>query len=259
MTGAGAAGRNAVDPKTGGVDVGEKALEILGLVPARGGSKGIPGKNLRQVGGKSLVARAVESGLGSRLVGRVLLSTDSEAIAEEGLNAGAEVPFLRPGELAKDDTPSFAVVAHALEWLEKKEGRLPDLLVLLQPTAPLRRRRHVDEALDLLISSGARSVVSVTRVPGHHHPAWQFSIRDGALFPFLEGTKVPARRQDLEATYTRNGAVYAAGAAAWLEGAFAFGPGCVPYVMEPEDSVNVDGPEDLALAEFFLARQGRMR
>jgi len=258
MTGVGTAWRNAVDPKTGGMDVEEKALEILGLVPARGGSKGIPGKNLRMAGGKSLVRRAVESGLESLLVSRVLLSTDSEAIAEEGRNAGVEVPFLRPAELAKDDTPSFAVVSHALEWLERNEGRLPDILVLLQPTAPLRRGRHVDEALELLISSGARSVVSVTPVPGHHHPAWQFSIRDGALVPFLEGTKVPARRQDLEATYTRNGAIYAAGAAAWLEGGFIYGPGCVPYVMEPEDSVNIDGPEDLALAEFFLARQGRM-
>lgn len=237
--------------------MGERALEILGLVPARGGSKGIPGKNLRVVCGRSLVARAVESGLESRLVSRVLLSTDSEAIAGEGRKAGAEVPFMRPEELAKDDTPSLAVVTHALEWLERSEGRLPDILVLLQPTAPLRRGGHVDEALELLISSGARSVVSVARVPGHHHPAWQFSIRDGALYPFLEGTKVAPRRQDLPPTYTRNGAVYAAYVKTWLEGGFVYGPGCVPYVMEPEDSVNVDGPEDLALAEFFLARQGR--
>ena len=239
------------------MDVKEQPLRIVALVPARGGSKGIPGKNLRMAGGKSLVRRAVESGLESRRVSRVLLSTDSETIAEEGRNAGAEVPFLRPEELAKDDTPSFAVVVHALEWLERNEGRLPDILVLLQPTAPLRQARHIDEALDLLVSSGARSVVSVTPVPGHHHPAWQFSIRSGALVSFMEGSKVPARRQDLEPTYTRNGAVYAAHVKAWLEGGFVYGQGCVPYVMEPEDSVNVDGPEDLALAEFFLSRRGR--
>ena len=240
------------------MDEKERPLRIVALVPARGGSKGIPGKNLRVVCGKSLVRRSVESGLESRLVGRVLLSTDSEAIAGEGRNAGAEVPFLRPAELARDDTPSSAVVAHALEWLEKNEGRLPDILVLLQPTAPLRRGHHVDEALDLLVSSGARSVVSVARVPGHHHPAWQFTIRSGALVPFIEGPKVPARRQDLEPTYTRNGAVYAAHVKAWLEGGFAYGQGCVPYVMEPEDSVNVDGPEDLALAEFLLERRERV-
>lgn len=240
------------------MDEKERPLRIVALVPARGGSKGIPGKNLRVVCGKSLVRRSVESGLESRLVGRVLLSTDSEAIAGEGRNAGAEVPFLRPAELARDDTPSSAVVAHALEWLEKNEGRLPDILVLLQPTAPLRRGHHVDEALDLLVSSGARSVVSVARVPGHHHPAWQFTIRDGILCPFMQTGKVPPRRQDLPPTYTRNGAIYAAWTETWLTGKMAYGFGCVPYVMEPEDSVNVDGPEDLALAEFLLERRERV-
>ena len=230
----------------------EKRLEIMGLIPARGGSKGIPGKNLRLLGGKSLVARAVESGLQSRLVGRIVLSTDSEAIAEEGRRAGAEVPFLRPADLAKDDTPSSAVVVHALEWLEEHEGTHPDILVLLQPTAPLRRGHHVDEALDLLVSTGGRIVVSVTPVPGHFHPLWQFSIRDGALCPFLETGKVPPRRQDLPQSYTRNGAIYAAWTETWLSGSIAYGPGCVPYVMRPEESVNIDSPEDLELAEFLL-------
>jgi len=227
-------------------------LEIGGLGPARGGSKGIPGKNLRLLGGRTLVARAVESGLESRLVGRVLLSTDSEAIAEEGRKAGAEVPFLRPADLAKDETPTAPVVVHALKWLEENEGTRPDILVLLQPTAPLRQARHIDEALDLLVSTGARSVVSVTPVPGHYHPSWQFSIRDGALCPFLETGKVPPRRQDLPPTYTRNGAIYAAWTETWLTGTMAYGSGCVPYVMEPAESVNVDSLEDLALAEFLL-------
>jgi len=230
-------------------------LEILGLIPARSGSKGIPGKNLRLLGGKSLVARAAESGLESRLVKRVILSTDSQEIAAEGMRAGAEVPFLRPAELAQDDTPSSAVVFHALDWLRENEGFLPDILVLLQPTAPLRTGRHVDEALELLLDSGARSVVSVTEVPGHYHPAWQFVIRDGELHPFLE-RPVPSRRQELSKTYTRNGAIYAAWTETWRSGKIAYGPGCIPYLMEPDASVNVDGPEDLALAEFFLARRG---
>ena len=227
-------------------------LEILGLVPARGGSKGIPGKNLRLLGGRSLVARAVESGLESLLVSRVIVSTDSEAIAEEGRRAGAEVPFLRPAELARDETPTASAVIHTLQWLEENEGTLPDILVLLQPTAPLREARHVDEALGMLLSSGARSIVSVTPVPGHYNPSWQFSILDGALVPFLETGKVPPRRQDLQPTYTRNGAIYAAWIETWLTGTMAYGPGCVPYVMRPEESVNIDGPEDLELAEFFL-------
>jgi CMP-N,N'-diacetyllegionaminic acid synthase len=230
----------------------EKRLEILGLIPARGGSKGIPGKNLRILGGRSLVARAVESGLKSLRLARLILSTDSEAIAEEGRRAGAEVPFLRPADLAKDETPTAPVIAHALKWLEENEGTRPDILVLLQPTAPLRQARHIDEALDLLVSSGARSVVSVTPVPGHYHPSWQFSIRDGTLFPFLETGKVPPRRQDLPPTYTRNGAIYAAWTETWLTGTMAYGSGCVPYVMEPAESVNIDSLEDLSLAEFLL-------
>ena len=233
----------------------KERLEILALVPARGGSRGIPGKNLRLLAGKSLVARAVESGLESRLVTRVILSTDSEAIAEEGRRAGGEVPFLRPAELAQDDTPTSAVVIHAIDWLRENERFLPNILVLLQPTAPLRQGRHVDEALDLLVSGQARTVVSVTPVPGHHHPAWQFSIRDGALVPFLETPTVPPRRQDLPPTYTRNGAIYAAWTENWLSGSIAYGPGCLPYVMAPEESANIDGPEDLALAEFLLARR----
>jgi CMP-N,N'-diacetyllegionaminic acid synthase len=233
----------------------DKKLEILGLVPARGGSRGIPGKNLRVVCGKSLVARAVESALESCLVSRVVLSTDSEAIAEEGRRAGAEVPFLRPAELAQDDTPTSAAVIHALDWLRENEQFLPDILVLLQPTAPLRTGRHVDEALQLLLDSGADSVVSVTAVPGHHHPAWQFTIRDGTLHPFLEGP-IPSRRQELSPTYTRNGAVYAAWTEIWRSGKVVSGPGCVPYLMGPEVSVNVDGPEDLLLAEIYLNQRG---
>ncbi len=232
----------------------ERDLEILGLVPARGGSKGIPGKNLAVLGGKTLVTRAVQSGLESRFVNRVILSTDSEAIAAEGKRAGAGVPFMRPAELAADSAPTAPAVRHALTWLEENEGYRPDILVLLQPTAPLRQARHVDEAVALLVESGARSVVSVTPVPGHHHPAWQFSIRNGALVPFLETGKVPPRRQDLQPTYTRNGAIYAAWTETWLPGTIAYGPGCVPYVMRPEESVNIDSPVDLELAEFFLSR-----
>ncbi len=163
----------------------ERDLEILGLVPARGGSKGIPGKNLAVLGGKTLVTRAVQSGLESRFVNRVILSTDSEAIAAEGKRAGAGVPFMRPAELAADSAPTAPAVRHALTWLEENEGYRPDILVLLQPTAPLRQARHVDEAVALLVESGARSVVSVTPVPGHHHPRGILH-RNGALVPFLE-------------------------------------------------------------------------
>lgn len=232
-----------------------EALEILGLVPAREGSKGIPGKNLRLLAGKSLVARAVESGLQSRFLTRLVLSTDSSAIAEEGKKAGAGVPFLRPAELASDQTPTFEVVLHALCWLEQNEAYRPDIVVLLQPTAPLRQGRHIDEALALLIKSEARSVISVTPVPGHYSPYWQFLVRDGNLCPFVDFVTVPPRRQELPSTYTRNGAIYAARTEDWRTGPLSYGDGCLPYIMPPEDSANIDSPEDLALAELLIARR----
>ncbi len=232
-----------------------EALEILGLVPARGGSKGIPGKNLRLLAGKSLVARAVESGLQSRLLTRLVLSTDSSAIAEEGKKTGADVPFLRPPGLAQDQTPTSDVVLHALRWLEENEAYRPDILVLLQPTAPLRQGRHIDEALTLLVNSKARSVISVTPVPGHYSPCWQFLVRDGNLCPFVDSVTVPPRRQELPSTYTRNGAIYAARTEEWSTGSLSYGGGCLPYIMPMEDSANIDSTEDLALAEFLLARR----
>lgn len=232
-----------------------KRLEILGLIPARGGSKGIPGKNLRLLGGKSLVALAVESALKSCMVTRLVLSTDSEPIADEGRKAGAEVPFLRPADLALDETPTAPVVIHALRWLEENRGYQPDILILLQPTAPLRQAKHIDGALDLLISAEARCVVSVAEVPGHYNLFWQFLIKDGGLCPFMGPLKVPSRRQDLPPTYTRNGAIYAAWTDYWLAGQLPHAPGCLPFIMPYEGSVNIDSPEDLALAEFLLAQQ----
>lgn len=232
-----------------------KRLEILGLIPARGGSKGIPGKNLRLLGGKSLVALAVENARRSCRMTRLVLSTDSEAISKEGKQAGAEVPFLRPADLALDETPTAPVVIDALRWLEENESYRPDILILLQPTAPLRQAKHIDGALDLLISTGARCVISVTEVPGHYNPFWQFLIRDGSLRPFMDPLKAPSRRQDLPPTYTRNGAIYAAWADSWLKGTLSNSHGCVPYFMEPEESVNIDSPEDLAMAELILARR----
>ncbi len=243
----------------GGGELKGKRLEILGLIPARGGSKGIPGKNLRLLGDKSLVALAVESALKSCMITRLVLSTDSEAISKEGKHAGAEVPFMRPEDLALDETPTAPVVIHALRWLEDNGGYRPDILILLQPTAPLRQAEHIDGALDLLISTGARCVISVTEVPGHYNPFWQFLTRDGSLRPFMDTLKAPSRRQDLPPTYTRNGAIYAAWTDNWLTGTLSNSHGCAPYVMQSEESVNIDSPEDLALAELLLARRQKER
>lgn len=233
----------------------DTTLDILGLIPARAGSKGIPGKNLSLLAGQPLLVHTLQAAKSSQLLTRVILSTDSAEMAELGRKHGVEVPFLRPSGLAQDDTPTFPVIEHALEWLRTEESYQPDVIVLLQPTAPLRTSKHIDEAIELLLQSDADTVISVTAVPKHFHPAWQLvngaegglRLYDGEPLP-----KIVARRQELSTTYTRNGALYVV----WLETIRRFGglygDKCLPYVMPSEDSVNADSWLDLCLAELLI-------
>jgi CMP-N-acetylneuraminic acid synthetase len=228
----------------------------LALVPARAGSKGIPHKNTRLFAGRPLVQYSIEAGLGARCVERTVLSTDSAEIAELGRRLGAETPFLRPAELAGDDSPTLPVMLHALAWLDEHEGYRPDVVVLLQPTAPLRTARHVEEAVELLRDSGADSVVSVAVVPGHYHPEWQLAVNDGELRT-LAGQPLrtlPPRRQILAPTYTRNGAIYACRRATLVEANGLYGDRCRPYVMPAEVSINLDSELDWRLAEMLLSQ-----
>jgi CMP-N,N'-diacetyllegionaminic acid synthase len=235
----------------------ESDCYILGLIPARGGSKGIPRKNLRPLAGRPLIEYACQAALESRRLTRTIVSTDSPEIAEAAAAAGVEVPFLRPAALAQDRSTSGEVVGHALDWLREHEGREPDVVVLLQPTAPLRQARHIDESIDLLLRSEADSVVSVAAVPAHYHPRWQFEVIDGQLQIFTGEPldKLVPRRQDLPVTYVRNGAIYAFFRQTWRRCQSFYGTRCLAYVMPEELSVNLDGPEDWALAEAALARK----
>ncbi|MFV2068433.1 MAG: hypothetical protein ACC645_15795, partial [Pirellulales bacterium] len=166
-------------------------------------------------------------------------------------------PFVRPAEWATDEARSVDVVLHALDWLRRHESVEPHVIVLLQPTAPLRFAEDIDRAVDLLIESGADSVVSVSPIPAHHHPDWQLSIRDGRLVPW-RGTplsQLPHRRQDLSPTFTRNGAIYALRAEAVEATRSLYGEQTVAYPMAPDRSVNIDTEEDWQMAELLLARQ----
>jgi CMP-N-acetylneuraminic acid synthetase len=220
-------------------------VEIVGLIPARGGSKGIPLKNLAPLGGRPLLAYTIEAALGSSRLGRTVVSTDSEEIAELAAHLGADV-LRRPPELASDETPMREVVLHALGELDGC-----DVLVLLQPTSPLRRSEHVDEAIRLLLESGADSVVSVVEVPHRFRPDSLMSFDGGRIVP---RGPADARRQDKVPVYARNGpAVLALRADGLAED--LYGEDCRPYVMAPEDSIDVDEAVDLELAEFLLSRR----
>ena len=233
-------------------------MEILGLIPARGGSKAIPHKNIALLAGQPLLAYTCEAALESDSLTRVVLSTDDDVIAKMGRGCGVEAPFMRPHELALDDTPSLAVAQHALRWLNDHEHWRADVLVLLQPTSPLRRGRHVDEALDLMLRSSADTIVSVTEVPHRYSPYSAMKLIEGYLVDFWQDSLQFDRyqRQDLPTLYARNGpALLATRTDVLMEKNTFYGPRVVPYVMDFQDSIDIDGPFDMELASWLLNRQ----
>jgi CMP-N,N'-diacetyllegionaminic acid synthase len=220
-------------------------VDVLALIPARGGSKGIPRKNLAPLAGRPLLAWTVDAALGSRAVTRTVVSTEDDEIAAAARELGAEV-LARPPELAADETPMQPVIVHALDELEA-----PEVLVLLQPTSPLRRAEHVDEAVDLLLATGADSVVSVVEVPHRYRPGSLMAMDGDRLVRLADDHA--ATRQEKPLVYARNGPAVLALRPGRI-GADLYGGDCRPYVMGPRESLDVDEPFDLELAELLLAR-----
>jgi CMP-N,N'-diacetyllegionaminic acid synthase len=228
---------------------------ILGLIPARGGSKSIPRKNLATLAGKPLLAWTAEAALGARRLGRIVLSTDDEEIADAGRRLGLDVPFLRPAELAQDDTPMLPVMRHAADWCAARGDAL-DAVVLLQPTSPLRRALHIDEAVALLLADGAAdSVVSIVPVPHQFSPVSVMRLEGGRLSPFLPGPPI-LRRQDKPLVYARNGPAVLGVRIEALRRGVLYGPTTLGYVMDARSSLDIDDPDDLWLAEQILRKDG---
>ena len=233
---------------------------VLALVPARGGSKGLPRKNLRLLAGRPLVAHAVVAGLAAELVERVVCSTEDPEIAEAARQAGAAVPFLRPAELAQDTSEDLPVFEHALAWLERHEGWVPDLVVNLRPTSPLRRPSHVDGAIRLLCETDADSVKSVCLARQHPHKMWLFSPESRMLEPFLRtpfrlerGPDVP--RAELQDVYWQNGVVDVTRRDVIVDQHRMIGQRVAGLVTDPAESIDIDSSLDLALAELLLSQQ----
>lgn len=225
---------------------------VFGLIPARGGSKGIPRKNLREVAGKTLLAYAIEAAQGSSTLDDFAVSTEDPEIAAVTRKMGCKV-LERPQELAADETPMKGVVSHVLAGFG--EANLPEAIVLLQPTAPLRTAQHIDACVKLLRTSHARSVVSVAAVPGHFHPSWQLVLDEAGELSRYEGgslSDLATRRQDLLQTYWRNGAIYAFLSEGFLGQGSFFPQPCLAYVMPAEVSINIDTERDLKRLEDAL-------
>ena len=226
-------------------------MNVLALVPARGGSKGIPDKNLRPLKGRSLLEYVARAAADSDVVSRIVLSTDSDRIAAEGRRVGLEVPFMRPAEIARDDTPMLPVVDHAVDFLERS-GWAPEIIVLLQPTSPLRRAEHIRAAVQQLRDGNADSVVTVVELPRHLSPDYLMRVEDGRLVPFLAHGANVTRRQDARPAYVRDGTVYAFWRRTLRDTRTIYGRDCRPLVLSPRDSLTIDTPDDWDEAERRL-------
>jgi CMP-N,N'-diacetyllegionaminic acid synthase len=220
-------------------------MRVLALIPARGGSKGIPRKNIRTIAGKPLISWTIEAALSTIGIDDVVVSTDDEEIADVARRSGAAVPFIRPADLATDQTPGIDPVLHAL-------GMMPDFdaVVLLQPTSPLRTPADIEAVLALDRNGTSPSVVSVCAADAH--PAWMYTLGEGGAMIPLADTPSVARRQDLDPVYALNGAIYYAHVE-WLKTQRRFvGPHTLAYVMPVDRSVDIDTPLDWRISEMLL-------
>jgi len=230
---------------------GTKAPSAVAFIPARVGSKRVPGKNVRVLGGHPMIAYTIGAALASKIFDAVIVSTDSEEIAAIARHYGADVPFLRPAALSGDTSPHYDVVAHALDWLEHEAGRPPELLCLLQPTSPLRTSADIDGLVGLVETSGADSGFTVSKVP--IHPAYMYRLdAEGRSQSYLHRQDKYLRSQDLEPLYYVNRAAYALRPATFRKRRSILCDRPVSYVMPPERAVDIDEEHDLVLANAFI-------
>lgn len=227
-------------------------MEVLGVIVARGGSKGIPGKNLKEIGGKPLIQYSIEAAQNSKRLTDFIVSTDAQDIFDFATSLGANAPFLRPNELADDVVSPLYAVLHAKKFMES-QGKAYDAIMMLQPTAPFRTSEDVDGAISLLESTQSDSVISVVNVDSYH-PARMKFLEDDRLAdpPFCEAYE-NQRRQELTPMYIRNGAIYLTRKHI-LEGESFKGKDCRAWVMPMNKSVNLDTMNDFLYANWLIEK-----
>lgn len=226
-------------------------MKSLAIIPARAGSKRLPNKNFLDLAGKPLIVWTIEAAIQSGCFDTVLVSTDSKELQEIAIKYGAEVPFLRPPELAGDTASSMDVIKHALQWLENAGCGQPEFTTLLQPTSPLRTAEDMVAAFELLHKKNANSIVSVSEV--EHNPLWMNTLpADGSLADFIKLEVRGLRSQDLPAYYRLNGAIYIAKTANLLIENCFFGQGSYAYLMTPNHSVDIDTKFDFVFADLLM-------
>ena len=228
-------------------------MKILAIIPARGGSKGVPRKNIKNLYGKPLIAWTIECAKNSKYLTKIIVSTDDEEIAKISEVCGAEVPFLRPLQFAKDNSPTIDSILHAIEFFEEK-GEFFDIIVLLQPTSPLKITLDVDKSINQLINNHeAKSLGSVDEP--NHPPYWSMSIKNDFLVPAFGQELFEKRRQDLPKTYMPNGAIFIAYTDELKKYKTFYTPKTTYYTMTSDRSIDIDTEFDFELAEFYMGRR----
>lgn len=226
------------------------SMRILALITARGGSKRLPGKNIRLLGGKPLIVWSIDVVREIPEICDILVSTDDPAIALVCTKAGAFVPWLRPAELATDTASSVDVALHALNWYEDEKGAV-DGILLLQPTSPFRSKETVRKGIELFKNNGQQPILGVS--PSHSHPMWTFAIENNYLKPFIANSKFNVRSQDLTQAYVINGSLYLLSPYVLRTEKSFLGPKTFPLVVEsPQESLDIDSAWDWSIAENIV-------
>ena len=229
-------------------------MRILAVIPARGGSKSVPRKNIAEIAGKPLIAYTVNEALKVGAITDLVVSTDDDEIGAVARSLGAQVPFMRPAELATDYAQSGPVLKHCLLHMENLYSAVYDLVLMLQPTTPLRRALHIEKAIEMMRHDDCESVVSVVSVKGNHPFRMKRLIGDRLINYIEQGFEDMRPRQLLPSVYIRNGAIYLSRRDLVVKHDRIVGGNCLGFEMSPEESINIDDILDLKLAEFLLQK-----
>lgn len=230
----------------------EKEKSYIGIIPARGGSKRLKGKNILPLGGRPLISWSIEAGLSSGYIDELIVTTDCSEIAEISRRYGADIPFIRPADLATDEASSYDVIRHVIEFYKEDRNREFDFLVLLQPTSPFRDSDDIVKAITFLEEQNADAVISVCRAS--HSPLWTNTLgEDLSMNNFLDGKLKNKRSQELEEYYRLNGAIYICKIESFLnEGSLFLSDNIYAYIMDEIKSVDIDTELDFKFAQFLL-------
>ncbi|OCL27626.1 acylneuraminate cytidylyltransferase [Orenia metallireducens] len=229
--------------------------EVLSIILARSGSKGISQKNIKKLKGKPLISYTIEEAIKSKYIDRVIVSTDDFEIRKVAKQCGAEVPFIRPKELATDEATSEDAMIHAINWLKLNEKYKSDYVILLQPTSPLRKVQDIDGAIEKFARSNGDSLLGLCEA--NKHPYWMMEVKNEEAFYFISEIGKYTRRQDLPKIYNINGAIYITKTKLFLQTKCRWCGKIIPYVMPKERSIDIDDMLDWKLAELLLEEGNR--